>query len=65
MVLVSAGFDAVRGDTLGEYEVTPSGFAKMTEMLCTLAKGKVVMALEARNLEKKFFKNNLFLNSFI
>ena len=60
LVLVSAGFDAVRGDELGEYEVTPSCFAKMTEMLCTLAKGRVVMALEVRHLEKRFLEEFIF-----
>lgn len=46
LVLVSAGFDAARGDPLGGYRVTPSGYAQMTSMLCTLAGGRVILALE-------------------
>lgn len=43
---VSAGFDAAEGDDLGECHVSPAGFAHMTHMLCSLAGGKVVVALE-------------------
>ena len=46
LVIVSAGFDASAGDPLGAMRVTPSGFAQMTQRLCGLAQGKVVMALE-------------------
>ena len=46
--LVSAGFDAAEGDELGECNVTPSGYAHMTAMLCTLAEGRVLVALEVR-----------------
>jgi len=46
--LVSAGFDAAEGDELGECNVTPSGYAHMTAMLCTLAGGRVLVALEVR-----------------
>lgn len=46
--LVSAGFDAAVGDPLGECEVTPAGFAHMTQMLTALAGGKVVAMLEVR-----------------
>ena len=46
LVLVSAGFDAARGDLLGQMEVTPEGYAAMTERLTTLASGKLVLALE-------------------
>lgn len=49
MLLVSAGFDAADGDDLGECHVTPAGYAHMTHMLCSLAGGKVVVALEVRN----------------
>jgi hypothetical protein len=43
---VSAGFDAAEGDDLGECHVTPAGYAHMTNMLCSLANGRVVVALE-------------------
>jgi len=43
---VSAGFDAAEGDPLGECNVTPDGFARMTKMLCNLANGRVVVVLE-------------------
>ena len=43
---VSAGFDAAKGDPLGECKVTPAGFAHMTQMLAGLAGGKVVAMLE-------------------
>lgn len=44
--VVSAGFDAAEGDPLGECDVTPAGFAHMTQMLTALAGGKVVAMLE-------------------
>ena len=47
--LVSAGFDAAVGDELGECNVTPTGYAHMTAMLCTLAEGRVLVALEVRS----------------
>eukprot|EP00041_Stephanoeca_diplocostata_P034320 m.1162035 g.1162035 ORF g.1162035 m.1162035 type:complete len:505 (-) comp24501_c0_seq154:4496-6010(-) len=46
LVFVSAGFDAARGDPLGGCDVTPEGYARMTHMLCGLAEGRVIMALE-------------------
>ncbi|CAJ0847314.1 17670_t:CDS:10 [Entrophospora sp. SA101] len=46
IVLVSAGFDAAKGDTIGKNFVTPNGFAHMTHMLKSLANGKIVLALE-------------------
>ncbi len=46
LVLVSCGFDAARGDLLGEMQVTPEGYAAMTERLTHLARGKVVLSLE-------------------
>lgn len=45
IVLVSAGFDAARGD-MGECDVTPECFARLARRLQTLANGKVVCALE-------------------
>ncbi|KAL3852512.1 hypothetical protein ACJMK2_016141, partial [Sinanodonta woodiana] len=46
LVLVSAGFDAALGDPLGNYDVSPVGYAHMTHMLSSLANGKVVLVLE-------------------
>lgn len=46
LVVVSAGFDAAAGDPLGECEVTPRGYHAMTEMLCQLGNGRVVIVLE-------------------
>ncbi|XP_041858832.1 histone deacetylase 6 [Melanotaenia boesemani] len=46
LVLVSAGFDAARGDPLGGYHVTPEGYAHLTHMLMTLAGGRVLLILE-------------------
>lgn len=48
--LVSAGFDAAAGDTLGSCDVTPACYAHMTALLGTLAGGKVVVALEVSSL---------------
>lgn len=45
LVLVSAGFDAAKGD-MGDCSVTPECFARLTRQLKTLAGGKVVCALE-------------------
>ncbi|XP_028307943.1 histone deacetylase 6-like [Gouania willdenowi] len=46
LVLVSAGFDAARGDPLGGYNVTPEGYAHLTHMLLSLAGGRVLLILE-------------------
>lgn len=46
IILVSAGFDAAEGDAIGMCKVTPCGFAKMTQHLMGLARGKVVLILE-------------------
>ncbi|KAG8825535.1 Histone deacetylase hda1 [Serendipita sp. 399] len=52
LVIVSAGFDAARGDDLGGCDVTPGGYAHMTHMLSSLAEGRIVVALEGGyNLE--------------
>jgi acetoin utilization deacetylase AcuC-like enzyme len=40
VVLVSCGFDAGRGDPLGEFDVTAFGYARMTKRLLSLADGK-------------------------
>ena len=46
ITLVSAGFDAARGDPLGSQLVSPGGYAAMTSRLLELAGGRVVLALE-------------------
>ncbi|XP_068454722.1 histone deacetylase 6 [Clinocottus analis] len=46
LVLVSAGFDAARGDPLGGYHVTPEGYAHLTHLLMSLAGGRVLLILE-------------------
>jgi hypothetical protein len=46
LVLVSAGFDAAKGDPLGGCSVTPEGYAHMTHLLSSLANGKMILALE-------------------
>lgn len=48
LVLVSAGFDAARGDPLGGYQVTPEGYAHLTHLLMSLAGGRVLIILEVR-----------------
>ncbi|KAG8661598.1 histone deacetylase 15 isoform X2 [Manihot esculenta] len=44
--IISAGFDAARGDPLGCCDVTPAGYAQMTHMLYTLSGGKLLVILE-------------------
>eukprot|EP01121_Diplochlamys_sp_Union-15-3_P008735 TRINITY_DN2334_c0_g1_i2.p1 TRINITY_DN2334_c0_g1~~TRINITY_DN2334_c0_g1_i2.p1 ORF type:complete len:276 (-),score=51.83 TRINITY_DN2334_c0_g1_i2:135-962(-) len=52
LVLVSSGFDCAKGDPIGRMKVTPAGFAKMTEIVCKIGKGRVVLVLEGGyNLE--------------
>src|SRR5262245_20252458 len=46
LVLVSAGFDAAAGDLLGSMRITPAGYSQMTARLLTLARGRLVLALE-------------------
>ncbi|XP_069319113.1 histone deacetylase 6 isoform X1 [Eulemur rufifrons] len=46
LVLVSAGFDAARGDPLGGYQVSPEGYAHLTHLLMGLANGRVILILE-------------------
>lgn len=46
LVIISCGFDAARGDFLGDFDVTPAGYAHMTHMLSSLAGGKVVVVME-------------------
>ncbi|XP_015584442.1 histone deacetylase 15 isoform X1 [Ricinus communis] len=44
--IISAGFDAARGDPLGCCDVTPAGYAQMTDMLYNLCGGKLLVILE-------------------
>jgi len=46
LLLVCAGFDAAKGDPMGEFNVSPQCFGILTSMLLPLAKGKVVLSLE-------------------
>ncbi|MEP6802564.1 MAG: histone deacetylase [Acidobacteriota bacterium] len=46
LVLVSCGFDAARGDLLGQQLLSPGGYAAMTSRLQSLAGGKLILALE-------------------
>ncbi|KAF8103663.1 hypothetical protein N665_0186s0031 [Sinapis alba] len=45
-VIVSAGFDAARGDPLGCCDVTPAGYSRMTQMLGDICGGKMLVILE-------------------
>jgi acetoin utilization deacetylase AcuC-like enzyme len=49
-ILISAGFDAMRNDVLGVFDITPSGFAAMTRIVVDLANelsnGHLVSVLE-------------------
>jgi len=52
LVIIAAGFDAADGDQLGKCHVSPTGFAHMTQMLMSLAQGKILACLEGGyNLE--------------
>ncbi|KAI9882668.1 MAG: histone H2A.Z [Watsoniomyces obsoletus] len=46
LVIISAGFDAAEGDSIGGCYVTPACYAHMTHALMGLARGKVVVCLE-------------------
>jgi acetoin utilization deacetylase AcuC-like enzyme len=49
-ILISAGFDGMRNDVLGRFDVTPAGFAALTDIVVSLANelcnGRVVSVLE-------------------
>jgi len=49
-ILISAGFDAMRNDLLGRFDVTPEGFAAITRVVVRLAEesaqGRIVSMLE-------------------
>ncbi|KAI3865877.1 hypothetical protein MKX03_014509 [Papaver bracteatum] len=46
LTIISAGFDAARGDPLGCCDVTPAGYEQMTHMLTSLSGGKLLVILE-------------------
>ncbi len=46
LVLVSAGFDAARGDPLGHCKVSPEMYGHIVHHLRNLANGRVIVALE-------------------
>uniref|UniRef100_A0A452ZG74 histone deacetylase n=6 Tax=Aegilops tauschii subsp. strangulata TaxID=200361 RepID=A0A452ZG74_AEGTS len=46
IILLSAGFDAARGDHMGDCCITPNGYALLLTKLLGFAKGRIVMALE-------------------
>ncbi|PYS41439.1 MAG: histone deacetylase [Acidobacteria bacterium] len=49
-ILISAGFDGMRDDVLGQFDITPQGFAAMTRVVVDLAnqlcQGRIVSVLE-------------------
>ncbi|EPQ28822.1 uncharacterized protein PFL1_03625 [Pseudozyma flocculosa PF-1] len=45
-VIISAGFDAAEGDSIGLNLVTPVGYALMTHALASLAEGRLAVILE-------------------
>lgn len=46
LTIISAGFDAARGDPLGGCDVTPQGYAHMTHLLSSLSQGRLLVVLE-------------------
>lgn len=46
LVIISAGFDAADGDTIGQCHVSPACYAQMTHMLKSLANGNLCVVLE-------------------
>lgn len=46
LVIISSGFDAADGDTVGQCHVTPSCYGHMTHMLKSLARGNICAVLE-------------------
>ncbi|XP_073006215.1 histone deacetylase 15-like isoform X2 [Typha latifolia] len=46
ITIISAGFDAARGDPLGCCDITPAGYAQMAHMLSAFAEGKMLVILE-------------------
>ncbi|XP_062189050.1 histone deacetylase 15 isoform X2 [Phragmites australis] len=46
ITIISAGFDAARGDPLGCCDVTPAGYSRMTSMLTACSEGRLLVILE-------------------
>lgn len=46
LLLISAGFDAAEGDAQGKMRVTPTGFARLTELLLAAVTCPIAAALE-------------------
>ncbi|CAI4050276.1 histone deacetylase HDA1 SKDI_14G3010 [Saccharomyces kudriavzevii IFO 1802] len=46
LVIISSGFDAADGDTIGQCHVSPSCYGHMTHMLKSLARGNLCVVLE-------------------
>ncbi|AET38814.1 histone deacetylase HDA1 Ecym_3324 [Eremothecium cymbalariae DBVPG len=46
LVIISSGFDAADGDTIGQCHVSPACYGHMTHMLKSLAKGNMCVVLE-------------------
>ncbi|CAL5091293.1 unnamed protein product [Urochloa decumbens] len=46
ITIISAGFDAARGDPLGCCDVTPMGYSIMTSLLSAYSKGRLLVILE-------------------
>ncbi|HET9215433.1 MAG TPA: histone deacetylase [Terriglobia bacterium] len=50
LILISAGFDGMRNDVLGRFDITPRGFTEMTRVVVDLAnelcQGRLVSVLE-------------------
>ena len=50
LILISAGFDGMRNDVLGRFDITPKGFEEMTRIVVDLAnefsQGRIVSVLE-------------------
>lgn len=46
LILVSAGFDAAKGDPLGRCELTPNGYHSLLKALLPISPGKVIVVLE-------------------
>lgn len=46
LVIISSGFDAADGDTIGQCHVTPACYGQLTHMLKSLARGNLCVVLE-------------------
>jgi len=51
LIIVSAGFDAAKGDPIGGYDLTPDGYRKMTRMLKELCPRVAIVLEGGYNLE--------------